>query len=121
MSRPFLLYFGCWGGAGHYLWTRDQQHYHKPEYPILPVESLDGSQVFLPQVEVVGNGRLTHIIRGEEAVTVLAWWDRTFDQRGKCNAAVQCDGWDTVDGLWRRFSIVFEPLAKQLARPTIVP
>lgn len=123
--RQFLLYFGCWDQPGHFLYRPDKMTVS--EYSagadllphILLPKDLDGSRVFLPQPERVGVGQLTHLIRGAECVTVLAWWDRTFDQRGKCNAAIQTDGWDTVDGIWKRFCLVYETLAKQLSKPQL--
>lgn len=120
--KQFLLYFGCWNEPGHFLFKPDRTTLRRYDpiapYVLLP-EDLDGSRVFLPQPEEVGRGQLNHLIRNGECVTVLAWWDRTFDHRGKCNAALQTDGWDTADGIWTRFGIVYESLAKQLSKPRI--
>lgn len=115
---PFLLYFGCWGGPGHFIYDRNQRSIDTPP-GALPPEALDGSRVFLPYPEKVGHGQLTRLIRGDDCVTVLAWWDRTFDKRGACNAAIQCNGWETADPLWERFSRVYETLAKQLTKPQL--
>jgi len=121
--KPFLLYFGCWGGPGHFLYDRNKRTIYDPAAECgeaaVRGEDLDGSRVFLPWPEVPGHGRLTHIIRNGDAVTVLAWWDRTFDSRPACCAAIQSDGWDDADYLWLRFSHVYAPLAVLLKLPEI--
>jgi len=120
-SNSFLLYFGCWGGPGHFVFDRNKRSLSREEMPPMALrsESLDGSRVFLPWPEIPGNGRLTYLIREGDCVTVLAWWDRTFDKRGACNAAIQCSGWETFDFLWDRFSRVYPALAAKLAKPTL--
>lgn len=115
----FLLYFGCWDGAGHFLYDNRRQSIYTPPCNAFPPEALDTSRVFLPYPEKVGHGQLTHVVRGTECVTVLAWWDRTFDQRGKCNAAIQCSGWRSADDLWKRFTLVYTGLAPKLQRPLL--
>jgi len=121
--KPFLLYFGCWNEAGHFLWDRNRMTIHDPLKQfgpnVIPGEYLDGSRIFLPTPEQPGKGRLTHIVRGGEAVTVLAWWDRTFDKRPGCCAAIQSDGWDNPDYLWFRFCHVYQSLATKLTKPDL--
>ena len=121
--KSFLLYFGCWGTPGHFLWDRNRQTIYDPlerfgPHVIRP-EDIDGSRILLPTPDRPGRGRLTHIVRADSAVTVLAWWDRTFDQRPACCAAIQSSGWDDDNDLWLRFSHVYEPLAKLLTRPEL--
>lgn len=118
----FLLYFGCWDKPGHYLYAPTGYTLQYDGVPTLALrgEDLDGSRLFLPWPEIPGQGQLTHVIRGLECVTVLAWWDRTFDQRGRCNAAIQCDGWELADRLWVRFSAVYSALAQKLKKPELV-
>lgn len=122
-SNAFLLYFGPWGEPGHFVFDRNRRSVYSEQMPpmALRAEELDGSRVFLPWPEVPGQGQLTYLIRRGQCVTVLAWWDRTFDKRGACNAAIQCDGWETPDFLWDRFTRVYEPLAKQLTKPRLAP
>lgn len=122
-QNAFLLYFGCWGEAGHFVFD---QHKHtlsaRRGLPpmALRAEELDGSRVFLPWPEVPGRGRMSYLIRENSCTTVMAWWDRTFDKRGACCAAIQCDGWEQPKQLWARFARVYEPLAKQLVMPQLV-
>lgn len=120
-AAPFLLYFGCWDRPGHYIWTRDKRtvYAHEVSSLALRAEDLDGSTIFLPRPERPGHGQLTHLFRDGEPITVLAWWDRTFDQRGACNAAIQCDGWERMPRLWERFGRVYSTLAPKLTIPTL--
>lgn len=117
--NAFLLYFGPWGEPGHFVFDRNRHTVQNMPPMALRAEDLDGSRVFLPWPEAPGNGRITYLIREGQCVTVLAWWDRTFDKRGACNAAIQCDGWEDPDYLWDRFSRVYESLAKQLTKPRL--
>lgn len=119
----FLLYFGCWDTSkGHFLVDRHRHNIHTPssisEF-VIPAEVLDGSRLFLPSPEMPGRGRLTHVVRGDAAVTVLAWWDRTFDSRPRSNAAIQSDGWCEADDIWMRFSHVYSELAAKLTKPEL--
>lgn len=117
----FFLYFGCWDEPGHYLFNVYRKKVADSElsrFAMRP-EQLDGSKIFLPYPEVPGDGRLTHLVRDGACITVLAWWDRTFDKRSACCAAVQCDGWETFDALWERFSHGFKPLAEQVSKPRL--
>ena len=121
--NQFLLYFGCWDSPGHFLWDRNKQTIHHPIDKFGPLvirgEDIDGSRILLPWPEVSGHGQLTHIVRGDDAVSVLAWWDRTFDSRPACCAAIQSSGWDDADYIWFRFSHVYEDLALKLKRPIL--
>lgn len=120
--KPFLLYFGCWDSAGHFLHDRNGQTIYNESGLGLPFKSdhLDGNSIFLPHPERVGVGALTHVVRGEDAYTVLAWWGSPFDKRGAVNAAIIASGWDSADDLWMRFSRAYEALAAKLTRPTIL-
>lgn len=116
---PFLLYWGCWGAPGHYLWNRNKGNAQDPVPFGFADGTLDGSRIFLPHPEVVGQGRLTRVFVNDECVTVLAWWDRTFDKRPACNSAIICSGWESADELWARFGRVYPALAAQLKMPTL--
>lgn len=82
------LYFGCANReGGHYLWMPGMQsvpyHVQRDHLPgVLQSHGLDGSYAPLgPEVE----GRaLLHHVHGR---TVLAFWDRSVDQRGGSNSA----------------------------------
>lgn len=121
--KPFLLYFGCWDRAGHFLFDRNGSTIHyslSHELPFRPVD-LDGSSFFLPHPERVGKGALTHVVRNDEAYTVLAWWGSPFDTRGAVNAAIISNGWDDAANLWQRFTFVYPDLAAKLTFPDLTP
>lgn len=122
--KSFLLYFGCWDRPGHFLFDRNKRTVYDPEQEYGPRvfsdKALDGSFVFLPRPEEPGVGRLTHVLVGDDCTTVLAWWDRTFDTRGNCNAAIQLSGWENADVVWERFQIVYPALGKVLKKPRLV-
>lgn len=88
-----VLYFGCWGGSGHYLFDARGG---SPENETLPAElrrsRLDGAYapVFAlrpgsryDREQPEGKARLAHVA----GWTVLAFWDRSCDGRGASNSA----------------------------------
>lgn len=121
-DRPhnLVLYFGCWGEPGHYLrWTNrlSVRDFDCDRFAIPRPSDLDASCLFLPRPEVPGHGALTYLPAPD--LTILAWWDRTFDQRGKCNAAIIVDGKLTADQCWSRFAAAYVNLAPKLKMPII--
>lgn len=121
--KHFLLYFGCRGKAGHFLFDRQHGSIYDARALGLPFNGndFDGSSIFLPHPERPGHGALTHVIRGEFAYTVLAWWGSPFDARPAVNAAIIASGWDEPDYIWSRFEACFPDLKGKLDRPEIVP
>lgn len=118
LDERFLLYFGCWDRAGHFLYDRNGNRPQNLPRSAIPETEMDGSKVFLPQPEKVGTGKLTHVISGGLCTTVLAWWGSPFDSRGAVCAVIQCDGWCTGEDLWTRFALVYKDLAPKLTKPT---
>lgn len=84
-----VYYNGCWGETGHYLWDRTRRKaYSVPaDFPVAP-HVLDSG--FLPpgQPQVEGRATLCHV----NGWTVLAFWDRSVDTRGKSNSAFVARG-----------------------------
>lgn len=91
-----MLYFGCWGQAGHYLFGEGGHHISSERLPAGFVETfgdhgwgLDAK--FCPgyvgpyqrdREEHEGEALLHHV----NGWTVLAFWDRSVDKRGGCNS-----------------------------------
>lgn len=122
----FILHFGCRGKAGHYLTkpNRDSVRDFETEKLGIPAaHSYDCSPAFLPYPESVGVGCLTYLPANHR--TILAWWDRTYDKRGRCNMAVIASGcWianneDPAGLLWDAFTKAFPDLAG-LTKPDLV-
>ena len=84
MIAPRPLYFGCWGEPGHYLWTpehRNPPRDARPSFVGFIGEGIDGTFCPLGR-EIEGLCALTQI----EGWTVLSFWDRSGDKRGKSNS-----------------------------------
>lgn len=124
-----MIYFGCWGPAGHYFYrpdghcsSKEVRHKMAAEgiYPMIDGgfcpgshQNPDGStrrpERGPPQEE--GVARLTH----HNGWTILAFWDRTGDTRyGSNSNFIRGDLWDfktmvakakeTYPRLWERFT-----------------
>lgn len=78
------LYFGCWGEMGHYLWTPRHTRPADAEIPAFAGDGgrrLDGTLCPLGR-EIEGLCALAHL----EGWTVISFWDRSGDKRGKSNS-----------------------------------
>ena len=102
MSTVEIYFFGCWNGSvGHYL--------HEPSgrtrWDVLESGqpwgySID-SNLTPPgpgstsdrRVEIEGHAALHH----KDGWTGLAWWDRSVDTRGACNAGLYARGTFTIE------------------------
>lgn len=118
--QDLILHFGCRGKPGHYLTYPNGQSVRDFDCDRIgsPKPSdLDASPLFLPP-ERPGDGAITYLPAMDR--TVLAWWDRTFDERGKCNMAIIVSGKATAEECWRRFSGRFADLAPKLKMPKVV-
>lgn len=82
--RTGAYYFGCHGQAGHFLWGPGMGKIWREEHILpLPLHAsvLDGG--YAPQGPEVEGLALLHRVHDW---TVLAFWDRSVDTRGKCNS-----------------------------------
>jgi hypothetical protein len=113
----FVVYWGCWDESGHYYWHPDRSRFREYTDPLrVPKASqIDGSAIFLPHPEKPGEGVRTYLPAMN--ITVLAWWDRTFDSRPGTNAAIIVHGNITSAGCWERFAAAFPALAPKLRLP----
>jgi hypothetical protein len=77
------LYFGCWGGSGHFLWApsgRQVPHQSGLDGPYLPTcpRRCRADCADTDKCQPQGLARLSP----EPGRTVLDFWDRTVDSRG---------------------------------------
>jgi len=88
-----VIYFGCIGEPGHYLFRPDLQHSSSQVKHLLEVAGIyprcDGG--FCPMGEkkrmwevnqVEGHARVTHF----NGYTILSFWDRSVDKRNNSNS-----------------------------------
>ncbi len=121
-QETIIVYFGCWGRAGHFLHLPGGQHVydHQIREMSLPTAAqLDASELFLPQPEKVGTGAVTYLPAIDR--TILAWWgNNPWDKRGKVNAAIITNGNLGRTEIWQRFTKHFPDLSAELAVPHTV-
>lgn len=89
------FYFGCWNEKGHYLHSKGGQSLGRnmpKDFPF-PEYVLDSG--FLPPNQPEIQGVATHVHINDW--TVIAFWDRTVDSRGKSNSAFIMRGEHTFD------------------------
>jgi hypothetical protein len=121
MTAGFVLYFGCWDQAGHFLWEPNHQHMRDFDADRLLIprgRDLDASLVFLPKPEKVACGAVTYLPANDR--TVLAWWGSPWDNRGAVNSAIIVSGKASAEDCWQRFDATFPALARQLKMPTTI-
>ncbi len=120
-QETVIVYFGCWGAAGHYLWLPNKNTLYRHESDKLSIpsaEKLDATALFLPHPEKVGAGVITYLPAPN--LTVLAWWgNNPWDERGKVNSAVITNGDVGEIALWQRFVRYFPDLSEKLKQPLL--
>lgn len=94
-----VYFFGCWDDMGHYLHAPGK----KSAYKLLDTNpwgykldmglcpqmlNANRNQSSLDRREVEGEAALHH----KDSWTYLAWWDRSIDTRGACNAGLLTAG-----------------------------
>ncbi len=117
-----IVFFGCWGDAGHFLWNPDKSWVSDRDVRRLSLPTagdLDGSDLFLPRPEVIGHGAMTYLPAPN--LTVLAWWGGSpWDSRPNVNNAIITTGEFNDLVLWNLFTRYFEELAGLMKRPDVV-
>ena len=100
-DRPVdVLYFGCIGRAGHFLWSREGTGRpctdRRDRELAQRLGGLDGALCWNSK-----SGRYSHerdeteglaFVTHREGWTALAFWDRSVDGRGACNSAFLAEG-----------------------------
>ena len=100
-DRPVdVLYFGCIGRAGHFLWSREGTGRpctdRRDRELTQRLGGLDGALCWNSK-----SGRYSHerdeteglaFVTHREGWTALAFWDRSVDHRGACNSAFVAEG-----------------------------
>lgn len=76
-------YFGCGGGAGHYLWIPGEQPRRAMNAPRW-MNCIDGTFPPADGSEEQFKATMLHI----HGYTVLSWWDRSVDKRPGSNSTV---------------------------------
>ncbi len=120
-QEKIIVYFGCWGRAGHFMHSPGRQYLSDQEIKrngIPTAAQLDGGRLFLPYPEKVGTGAVTYLPAPN--LTVLAWWgNNPWDQRGAVNQAVITSGELGKTEMWKRFVRYFPELSEKLNQPLI--
>ncbi len=106
-----MMFFGCIGQAGHYLWSNEHRHVaHERWY-----DHIDGT--FAPRDRSKG-ATLSHLF--DDTLTILAFVDYTVDSRPGSNGAFIEDGCLTREQMIERAYEQFPNVAKRVgleARP----
>ncbi len=89
-----VLYHGCWGGIGHYLFDKNRNLLRNPAFRAWedragsPSKFIDNGLSWackrkLPGIppETEGVAKVTHLIANGFDWTVLGFWDRSVDSR----------------------------------------
>jgi hypothetical protein len=85
-----MVYFGCWGRSGHYMWTPFGHHANEDRLPrALQSRAIDCKYPGGDRKEQPVNRARVVVVDGW---TVLAFWDRSQDGRGNSNAAFLLEG-----------------------------
>ncbi len=118
-QEPIIIYFGCWGAPGHFLWLPDMNslYEHDGLKMMIPTAAqLDGSRLFLPRPEKAGTGAVTYLPATDR--TVFAWWgNNPWDKRGAVNQAIITNGNLGEIQIWQRFVRYFPNLSEKLTQP----
>jgi hypothetical protein len=79
-----IFFFGCWSGAGHHLQdATGRVRYQLPQDFPMPPDFLDTGLLPPKLPEVEGRATFVHL----NGWTIISFWDRSVDTRGKCNSA----------------------------------
>lgn len=113
-----FAFFGCRGGAGHFMTAPDGSSINDCDREGIPTpEDLDASRLFLPYPEKVGEGRITYLPALN--VTVMSWWNRVIDERSCVNSHILCRGEVSIGTMWNVFTYRFPDVAKLHQKPII--
>ncbi len=113
-----FAFFGCWDAPGHYMWAEGKRKVDDCKREMLPRgEDLDGSHLFLPYPENVGEGRCTYLPALN--VTAFSWWNRVFDTRGAVNSHIIVRGDVGPQTCWNVLQYRFKELAAHHKKPII--
>ncbi len=87
-----MLYFGCYGRCGHYLWNQSLYRIRMEECPVGTF--IDGG--LAPRNTTEEGIAEICVIHGW---TFLAFWDRSQDSRPGCNSAFMWKGTHSFDDM----------------------
>lgn len=115
VTPPRVYYFGCGTEYGHFWWSPGftrRELYPRDQRAVL-FDHIDGEFAPLGCPEVEGEAKLTHC----GGWTVLAWWDRSVDHRGKANSAIVVDALRDFDQMVALLAIHFPEVSKRQRVP----
>lgn len=118
-----VIYFGCWGGPGHYPWGPGQRSLPLSTLERLPWGYGVDSGLCPKKDETQGRALLHH----KGGWTALAFWDRSVDTRPGSNSAFLADGDFNFDAMvekakasfpqvWERFPFEVVPASASAPR-----
>lgn len=83
-----ILYFGCWGSVGHFLWTPDGHHAHdaQPWGDKIDACLCSGTPDRCGRVPTSAQSEGAATLHHLGGWTALAFWDRSVDERGNSNS-----------------------------------
>ena len=114
-----VFYFGCHREAGHYLWRPGPSLASRrlpDDFPVDGPRVLDGG--LLPPNQPETEGAVTHLwLNGW---TILTFWDRSVDKRGKCNSSFLARGTYSFDAAKRLFEEQFPEIVSRFKFPLVL-
>lgn len=123
-----MLYFGCIGGPGHYLFASPGRWASRevvtpwgqtPDGTLTPHENVcsrkRGSHYCLCK-EIEGSALLHH----KDGWTALSFWDRSVDKRGGCNSTFMSEGVLTLEEMMRKATAEFPNVMNRLRFPIVL-
>jgi hypothetical protein len=119
-----LLYFGCIGEAGHYLWYSDRSKAYGSNARIDGVNEklLQNLDSVFPPPEIVGTGIYNDCI--VPPVRIVSWWDRSVDKRPGSNSNLIGVGYasaeEMIDDAYKIFPSVMNRQERPKPSPVVV-
>lgn len=102
MAEPFMVYFGPWERAGHFLHDESGFRLDSRELNALPWKEWDIDGKLQPGCfPHPRDGRWEHsgpenegeaLLHHKDGWTALSFWDRSVDTRGACNSTYIAEG-----------------------------
>lgn len=123
-SERILLYFGCVGKRGHYMW-KDETTSGRPLQFLVEIPDL--SDVLAHSIERRIDGEFAPSITLTESiyqecllwpVRIVGWHDRSVDNRINSNSALVGYGYDTGDQMLDDAAYLFPSVIARQPRPT---
>lgn len=113
-----FAFFGCWLRAGHSYFEQGGISIDNPQSRGLPDDhNMDASSLLLPYPEREGYGACTYLPHLN--LTILSWWNRVFDTRGRVNSHVLVRSEVSPTTCWNVLNYRFKEIASHHTKPII--